>query len=427
MFGIDLDDPPDVIRDKTATALRATGASEEAIAKCSIALERIVAAKVLHETPSYPPEVIESGIYEVVLPAWREYAARAPAVMVLDDIHWADQASVDLLIHLFGLVDEAPLLFLCAFRPERQTPAWQVKLHAETNFPHRYTEITLAPLAPEDTDDLVGALLDIGDLPESLRALVMRKTEGNPYFVEEVVRSLIDQGLVTYTDDGLHWNAETVFSDIEIPDTLQALLMARIDRLDHETRATLQLAAVIGRTFYHRVLKAISDSAMALDRHLSTLERVELVREAVRVPELEYIFRHELTRDAAYGSILRRRRRELHLQVGEAMETLFADRIEPNAHRLAQHFAAAGDAERALRYSRIAAESAASLSANTDAPGRAQVEDHEDQQEGHQHGGQGGPEREVVGVEELLLDQVADHVGLRPAEQLGADEVTDRG
>jgi predicted ATPase len=124
---------------------------------------------------------------------------------------------------------------------------------------------------------------------------------------------------------------------------------------------------VIGRTFYHRVLKAISDSAMALDRHLSTLERVELVREAVRVPELEYIFRHELTRDAAYGSILRRRRRELHLQVGEAMETLFADRIEPNAHRLAQHFAAAGDAERALRYSRIAAESAASLSANTDA------------------------------------------------------------
>ena len=366
-FRIDLNDPPDVIHQKVDTALRASGASDEAISLCSVALERIIAAKVLHDSPAHPPQVLERDIYEIVYPAWHEYASRAPAVMVLDDLHWADRASVDLLMHMFGLVDEVPLLILCAFRPERQSPAWQVKLHAETNYPHRYTEITLRPLEPEQTDHLLSALLNIGDLPEALRRLIMRKAEGNPYFVEEVVRSLIDEGVVCRTEDGLRWTAVSSVEDISIPDTIQALLMARMDRLDRETRATLQLASVIGRSFYHRVLDAISDSTIALDRHLSALQRVELVREVVRIPELEYVFRHELTRDAAYHSILRRRRRELHRRVAEAIETLFSDNLEANAHRLAQHFAAAGDDERALTYFVMAAESAAAIYANADA------------------------------------------------------------
>jgi class 3 adenylate cyclase len=367
LFDIGLNDPPEVIHEKVDTGLRAGNASEEAIALCSVALERIIAAKVLHDAPDYPADVIKQDIYEIVYPAWRAYASRAPAVMVVDDLHWSDQASVDLLTHLFGLVDQVPILFLCALRPERQSPGWQVKLKAETDYPHRYREINLRPLEEEETDRLVGALLEIADLPGDLRHLVLRKTEGNPYFVEEVVRSLIEQGVVSRTEDGLRWTAAKRVQDISIPDTLQALLMARMDRLDREARETLQLASVIGRSFYHRVLKAISDSAIALDEHLSVLERVELVREASRDPELEYAFKHELTRDAAYNSILRRRRRELHEQVGRAMETLFADRLEENAHRLARHFAAAGDAKRALDYHIMAAEAAAAMSANADA------------------------------------------------------------
>jgi predicted ATPase len=288
-------------------------------------------------------------------------------VMVFDDLHWSDQASVDLLVHLLALVDEAPVLLICAFRPERQSTAWQVKLKAETDYPHRYTEITLKPLQTEQADKLIGALLEIAELPRELRELILRKTEGNPYFVEEVVRSLIEQGVVYRADDGLRWNARTDLRDISIPDTLQALLMARMDRLDRETRSTLQLASVIGRAFYHNILRAISDSAIAVDKHLSALERVELVREAARKPELQYVFKHELTRDAAYNSILHRKRAELHRRVGEAMETLFADSIETNAHRLAQHFAAAGDAERALSYYVMAGEGAAAVSANADA------------------------------------------------------------
>jgi predicted ATPase len=253
-----------------------------------------------------------------------------------------------------------------AFRPERQAPAWQIKLQAETEFPHRYTEINLRPLDAANTDALVSALLAIADLPAELRELILRKADGNPYFVEEIVRTLIDQQVVRPTPDGLRWVASTNVRDISIPDNLQALLMARIDRLDQETRATLQMASVIGRSFYYRILKAISDSAMALDKHLGSLERVELLRETSRNPEIEYMFRHELARDAAYNTILNRRRREFHERVGEAMEAIFADRVEEHAHRLAQHFALAGDGHKAAHYFELAGDLASGVHATAE-------------------------------------------------------------
>lgn len=221
-------------------------------------------------------------------------------------------------------------------------------------------------MGAQQTDALVSGLLQIADLPQELRQLILRKAEGNPYFVEEIVRTLIEQGVVYQTDDGLRWKASTRVEDITLPGSLQTLLMARIDRLDQETRSTLQLASVIGRSFYYRILKAVSDSAVALDRHLVALQRVELLREAGRLPEMEYIFKHELARDAAYNTILNRRRREFHRRVGEVIELLFPDKLEENAHRLAQHFEAAGDHERALRYYVMAGDAAAAIYANVE-------------------------------------------------------------
>jgi class 3 adenylate cyclase len=367
MFGIDLNDPPQVIHAKVEQGLRAMGGSDEAIRLCSVSCERVIAAKVLHEAPDFSPDLIRQDIEGMMYPAWKAYVSDRPVVFMVDDLHWADQASVDLLLHLMPIIDEAPLLLIGSFRPERQSPAWKIKLKAETDFPHNYTEIMLQPLGASDTDALVSALLNIAELPEELRQTILRKSDGNPYFVEEIVRTLIDRGVVYQTADGLRWKAAASVRDISIPDTLMGLLLARMDRLDQEARSTLQLASVIGRTFYHRVLKAISDSALALDRHLVALQRVELVREAGRRPELEYIFKHELTRDAAYSSILLRRRRELHQQVGEAMEVLFAGSLEEHAHRLAQHFTAAGDHRRALTYRVMAGEVAAGLYANVEA------------------------------------------------------------
>ena len=363
MFGIELDDPADVIHQKVDGGLRNMGESEETISLCSVAIERVIAAKVLHEAKDYPAEVVRQDLYDTVYPAWMQAAADGPRVLVVDDLQWADPASVDLLIHLFGLAEAEAMLFVCVFRPERQSPAWQAKLRAETEYAHRYLEIFLQPLAAADADALVSALLAITDLPDDVRQLILRKTDGNPYFVEEVVRSLVDQGFVYDSGDGLRWKAGTRVEDIPIPDSIQALLMARIDRLDAQTKSTLQAASVIGRAFYYRILKTISESAIALDKQMISLERAELLREAGRVPELEYMFKHDLARDAAYSSILNRKRREFHLRVAEAIEELFPDRLEEHAHRLGQHFSLAGDHQRAMKYFAMAGEAAEGLHA----------------------------------------------------------------
>jgi class 3 adenylate cyclase len=366
MFGIELDDSVDVIHHKVDNGLRSSGAPNDVVALCSVALERVIAAKVLHDAPNFSAEVVRKDIFDTVYPAWLASTRAGPRVLVIDDLQWADQASIDLLIHLFKLVEEAPVLFICAFRPERQSPAWQVKLRADTDYPHRYDEIRLEPLDAKNTDTLISALLNITDLPAELRDLILRKTDGNPYFIEEIVRSLVDQGVVMPTESGLKWKAGTRVEDIPIPDSLQALLMARIDRLDEQTKATLQAASVIGRAFYYRILETISESAIALDKQLVSLERAELLREAGRVPELEYIFKHDLARDAAYNTILNRKRREFHRQVAEAIEKLFADRLEENAHRLAQHYMLAGDNEKAVKYYTMAGEVAEAVHAVSD-------------------------------------------------------------
>jgi class 3 adenylate cyclase len=363
MFGIHLDDPPAVIHEKVAKGFVGVPRASE---MCQVTMEHVIASKAIRGPHDYEAEAVKQNLYGITLRAW-EHASAFPSVCVFDDVHWADQASVDLLLHVFRVTEGRPMIFVCALRPERQSPGWQIKLKAETQYPHRFTEIALSPLDAQHTDALVSALLNIADLPRDLRRLIVRLTEGNPYFIEEVVRSLIEQGIVYQTDDGLRWKSSTRPEEIAIPDTLNALLVARIDRLDAETRATLQLAAVIGRTFDVRVLKAVSESAASLDLQLAALQRVELVREVTRRPDLEYTFKHELARDAAYNTILLRRRRELHRRVGEAMETLFGDRIEEHAHRLAQHFAAGGDGDKAYRYFVMAGDAAAAVSANAEA------------------------------------------------------------
>ncbi len=362
-FGIGLEDPPEVIHEKVRNFIAQGGGPPEAVDLCSTTMERVIAAKVLHDTTDYSAETIKKDLYEVAYPGLLEKAKSVPTAVVFDDLQWSDEASADLMMHLMKTVEEASLLVVLAFRPERQSPAWTVKQFVETNFPHRYTEIQLGPLDETGTNDLLDALLNIGGLPDEVRGLIMRKTEGNPYFVEEVVRSLADQGAVLRTPNGLEWNSGAEIADISVPDSLRALLMARMDRLDAEAKATLQLASVIGRTFYHKVLERISDSTLALDRQLSNLERVELIKEQMRQPELGYIFKHELARDAAYGTILLRRRRTLHRQVAEAMQEVLRDKLEETAHRLAYHFNEAGEHENALKYYLMAAEAADGINA----------------------------------------------------------------
>jgi len=330
------------------------------------AMEMLLDARAL-EGPELQGDAFKRELFAAMRGIWRQIAEATPTILVMDDLHWADKESVELLIDLLDLTEEVPLVFLCAFRPERQASSWRMKQQAETDYPHLYTELVLKPLTGTDTGTLVDNLLTISDLPPQVRELILKKTEGNQFFVEEVVRTLIDSGAVVRDAQGDHWRTVTEIDEIAIPDNLQALLISRIDRLDEQAKATLQVASVIGRSFYRQVLKRVSNEAIELDRHLSILQRFDLIQEAARVPDIEYMFRHELTRQAAYDSILRRRRPEFHQRVAEAIEDLFSDRQEEEAHRLAYHFSAAEDYERALKYSIIAGDAAARLYANDEA------------------------------------------------------------
>ncbi len=365
LFGLREDDSQDVVMEKLSRSPE--GYPQDLHVLARRAVEILLAISSESEGPRLEGEALKRELFDAVISIWRRLASHRPTVMVFDDMHWVDPASAELLKHLFQLTEEVPILFLCATRPERQSPAWQVKQLAETDYPHRYTELALSPLSRDDSDTLVSSLFAISDLPPRLRRLILEKTEGNPFFVEEVVRTLIDSRAVVRDESGVHWRAATEVDDIAIPENLQALVTSHFDRLDSEVRSTLQMASVIGRSFHYKVLKLVSDTASQLERQLSTLQRVELIREAARVPELEYMFRHELTRDAAYNSILKRRCRQLHRRVGEAIEELFTDRVEEQASRLAHHFDEGQDFERALKYYTLAGDAAARLYANVEA------------------------------------------------------------
>ena len=319
------------------------------------------------DRPEADGQAVQRELHEACVSWWRAVAAHAPTVIVMDDLHWADPASVQLMIDLFPLLEEIPLVILCSFRPERQSAAWRVKQAAETEFPHRYTEINLSALSDEDCDQLLGNLLGVDGLPPQIRRLILEKTDGNPFFLEEIIRTLIDNGAITRDETSAHWRADADISEISIPENLLALLTSRIDRLEDDVRRTLQLSSVIGRSFLHAVLEQITDDGSVLDRQLSTLQRAELIREASRIPEVEYTFQHDLTREAAYNSILLRERREFHLRVGEAVENLFSNRLEEHAHLLAHHFYQAREHERAMRYSVMAGAESARLYANDEA------------------------------------------------------------
>jgi len=302
-------------------------------------------------------------------------AMESPVVLVCEDLHWADPTSLELLEQLLGLVDRASLLLVCAFRPYSEHGCWAIRETIARLYRHRHTDLWLEPLSAAESEELVGNLLHVEALPRPLRRRILDHAEGNPFYVEEVIRSLIDGEAIVQDEVTGYWQATQEVEDIAIPDTLQGVLMARIDRLEEETRRVLQLASVIGRIFLYRVLMAMASEETAcpepsrreLDQHLQTLQREEMIRERARVPELEYIFKHHLTREAAYNGLLRRDRRLYHRQVAEAWERLFPDRIEEQLGLLAHHWEQAGEPQTAADYLRRAGEQAAAQFANTEA------------------------------------------------------------
>ena len=313
------------------------------------------------------PQDVRGQIFIAARRIFEALARVRPVVLELEDWQWADDSSSGLLDHLLPLTETDPLLVCFAGRADAGTACARVRQTAAQRYPQRYVEMLLGALSSSDSNRIVENLVGSQDLPPALRGMILRKAEGNPLFIEEVVRSLHGSGTLQHDPVTGALRVVGEADGIELPDTIEAIITARIDRLETDVKQVLRLAAVIGRSFYRRILQALDEADHQLDQCLNQLQQFELIRQRRLEPEVEYMFKHALVHEASYGSILEERRRELHRRVADAIEELFADRLDELGGLLAYHYAQAAEWKKAQGYLLSAGDQAARMSADVEA------------------------------------------------------------
>jgi class 3 adenylate cyclase len=289
---------------------------------------------------------------------WAEaLGAARPLVLAVDDLHWADRTTRDLAERLLPLTDRSAVLLAVTLRPDPASEGWTFRLTAQTAFAHRVVEVPLMPLAPDAARSLIDALVPAGLVGEPVKDEIVAKAEGNPLYVEELLRALLEAG----GDRRRTWTI-TPSTAAELPPALEALLVARIDRLEPAARRLAQVAAVVGREFPVSVAAEVAGSADP-DRDVAALLRAEIVRELRRFPELECTFRHGLLQEAALSTLTPTSQRELYGRVGRAMEAHLGEQVDEMLEQLAFYFYRSDDTDKALDYLDRAAEHAVSVEA----------------------------------------------------------------
>ena len=313
-------------------------------------------------------DLLAERVGAAVLQLLKGIAAQGPLVVAIEDAHWSDPASAQLIKALLTLADEAAVLLVCTTRDEPSSVGWSVVAAARARVGRALTEIHLEPLDQELSSALVANLLEIESLSVATRGLILAKAEGNPFFVEEVIRMLIDGGAIVPRDGA--WVATGAVGEVNIPDTLVGLILARIDRLPDRARQVLRLASCIDRQFAVPLLEDMASGGGISDgvgEALGRLEAANLVNLAATDPELEYRFSHALIQDAAYESVLHQERRQWHLLVAAALQARYPDREAEISGRLAHHFEQGRDVPNAVRYLLMAADRAMARGAVVDA------------------------------------------------------------
>ena len=279
-----------------------------------------------------------------------------PLIIIFEDLHWIDAESEALLQLLADTIGTAQILMMVNYRPEYRHN-WGNKTY--------YTQMRLDPLGAENATELLTAML--GDAPqlEPLKAMIIERTEGNPFFIEEMVQVLFEDGVLVR--DGVVSLARPLTS-IEIPSTVKGILAARIDKLAPADKDLLQSLAVIGKEFPLGLLRrVVGKSNDELAPLLSNLQLAEFIYEQPAFPENEYTFKHALTQEVAYGSVLMERRKQIHEHTAAALEAMFAATLDDHLADLANHYGRSGNTSKAVEYLHRAAEQAAVRSAYLDA------------------------------------------------------------
>jgi class 3 adenylate cyclase/tetratricopeptide (TPR) repeat protein len=298
---------------------------------------------------------------------------RGPLVISFADMQWADTTSLEMLEFCLPLCDTEPILWLLSYRAERDSPVWEFQHRIVTDYPHRLIHLSIPPLAIEENEEFINQFLGSSVLFPETRKLIIKKSEGNPYFVKELIHSLVAHGALEHDIETGTWQQTREVTSLDLPDSLQSLLMARIDRLTQGERRVLQMAAVVGSVFWLNALQALagpSISIQQLQTDLVALQRAGLIHERAYVEDLgmEYTFESSLIREVAYESLLNPQRVAYHLRVAEYLEEIvFREGKRRYFNTLAHHYRLAGDIKKELFYTLQAAERAQSIYANVEA------------------------------------------------------------
>ena len=291
------------------------------------------------------PEGRKFGTFEAVKNLLLSMSEENPLVIFLEDIHWIDKISEEFFTYFSHCIQGHRILMISAYRPEG-VPPWAQGTH--------YQRLGVETLSFDASVLLVRNILGGLSLDPPLEEKIVEKTGGNPFFVEEIVRDLVDRGDLVKSGDRYIGNRP--LHQLEIPDTVQGVLAARMDRLSEDLKQTMQVASVIGRDFAFRILKSIMELGEELRGRLTSLVGLEILYEKTLYPELEYIFKHALTQEVAYESLLKKRRQEIHCRIAQTIEELYADRLPEHYELLAYHYARSGQVEKAIEYLLLAGE-----------------------------------------------------------------------
>jgi tetratricopeptide (TPR) repeat protein len=306
--------------------------------------------------PQLDPGQRKIRIFEAIRDVLLHESRNRPLVLVVEDLHWIDKPSEEFLSYLIDWLPNARILLALLYRPE-YTHQWGSKSF--------YIKIGVDQLSQNTSVELVQVILEGGEVVPELRELIFGRAGGNPLFVEEFTHSLVENGSIQKRDHQFVLTRN--ISEIQVPDTIQGIIAARIDRLEESLKQVMQVASVIGREFAFRILHTIMGLQEELKSRLLKLQGFEFIYEKRLFPELEYIFKHAITQEVAYNSLLSNRKKEIHEKIGAAIEDLYSDRIDDYYELLAYHYGRSDNKGKTFEYLNLSNQRAARLNAIDDA------------------------------------------------------------
>jgi len=306
-------------------------------------------------------EALEKLILKSVRELLIQATGRATLALVTEDLHWADTSSIELMESLFRLAETRKILFINLFRPGYAETGERITETLRERHASHYVEIELQPLDERMSQELVSNMLNGVGTHHSLTEEILRRAGGNPFFLEEIVRSFMEERATVHKNGALQTTGGAV------PNTVNDWLMARMDRLEEKTRYLLKVAAVMGRSFFYRILVDVADSVDDIDDRLRVLKEKQFVRERKNMGEVEYFFKHALAQETAYEYLLSPQRRELHLNVARSIEKIFRARLHEFYGMLAYHYGKGESLEKTKEYLEKAGAEALRCSASNEA------------------------------------------------------------